>query len=70
MSIEHISPQTNQEIADLHELYEQPAYEAQAVPDYSNPNSPGLDALLDEANGNVIAASRVLMDRMISGDIQ
>lgn len=63
MSTEH--DQTHHEIAALHALYEQPA-----APDYSDPNSPDLDALLDEANDSVIVASRMLLDRMISGEIR
>ena len=50
---------------DLQLLLEQPTR-----PDYSDPNSPDLDILLDEANGNIVIASRLLMDRMISGDIR
>lgn len=37
---------------------------------YSDPNSPALDKLLDEAGGRVVVASRLLLDRMISGEIQ
>lgn len=62
MSTEH---DTQHEITTLHELYEQPS-----APDYSDPNSAELDALLDEANGSVIIASRLLLDRMVSGEIR
>lgn len=50
---------------DLQLLPEQPI-----APNYSSPNSSDLDTLLDEANGNIVIASRLLMDRMISGDIR
>jgi hypothetical protein len=37
---------------------------------YSDPRSPDLDRLLTEADGNVIVAARLLLDRMISGEIK
>ena len=62
MSIEH---DAYHEITTLHELYDQPS-----APDYSDPNSPDLDALLDKAGGSVLIASRLLLDRMITGEIR
>jgi hypothetical protein len=51
--------------ADLHALLEQPS-----APDYSDPNSPDLQKLLDKTHGNVIEASHILLDGMISGEIR
>lgn len=67
MSIEHLAPHITEEVANLHTLYEHPTY--LMAPDYSDPSSPDLDRLLGEANDNILIASRMLLDRMISGEI-
>lgn len=65
MSIETL-PQTPREDT-WEELHELDTWHNHG--DYSDPNDPALDKLLDEAGGDVLVASRLLLDRMISGEI-
>lgn len=44
--------------------------ETEREPNFSDPNSPDLDRLLDQAHGSVIKASRILLDGMINGSIK